>query len=202
MSIQITLQVPAFGSLGVMLGSGIIALSGISMLKCLRNLRIILVSIYPHPCAQLLSRLPGSSVHGILQARILEWVTISFSRGSFPSRDRTPISSIAGGFSRSQQGASSSLPTLIFCFGLLFFFNESSYWVWSVWVLLNNNILKYNFVFQIHRYPSFRQLEKIEQYSKISRICYLNFKGGLKFKVQKVKLITLLALLDHVHYRC
>ena len=27
--------------------------------------------------------LPGSSVHGILQARILEWVAISFSRGSF-----------------------------------------------------------------------------------------------------------------------
>ena len=31
--------------------------------------------------------LPGSSVHGILQARILEWVAISFSRGSSPSRD-------------------------------------------------------------------------------------------------------------------
>ena len=31
--------------------------------------------------------LPGSSVCGILQARILEWVVISFSRGSFPSRD-------------------------------------------------------------------------------------------------------------------
>ena len=33
--------------------------------------------------------LPGSSVHGILQARILEWVAISFSRGSF--RPRTGI---------------------------------------------------------------------------------------------------------------
>ena len=29
---------------------------------------------------------PGSSVHGILQARILEWVTISFSRGSSQPR--------------------------------------------------------------------------------------------------------------------
>ena len=28
---------------------------------------------------------PGSSVHGILQARILEWVAISFSRGIFPN---------------------------------------------------------------------------------------------------------------------
>ena len=30
--------------------------------------------------------LPGSSFHGILQARILEWVAISFSRGSFQPR--------------------------------------------------------------------------------------------------------------------
>ena len=33
--------------------------------------------------------LPASSVHGILQARILEWVAISFSRGSSRPRDRT-----------------------------------------------------------------------------------------------------------------
>ena len=39
---------------------------------------------------------PGSSVHGILQARILEWVAISFSWGSSPARDRTQISHIAG----------------------------------------------------------------------------------------------------------
>ena len=32
---------------------------------------------------------PGSSVHGILQARILEWVAISFSRGSSQARDGT-----------------------------------------------------------------------------------------------------------------
>ena len=40
--------------------------------------------------------LPGSSIHGILQARILEWVAISFSRGSSPPRDRTQVSCIAG----------------------------------------------------------------------------------------------------------
>ena len=39
---------------------------------------------------------PGSSVHGILQARILEWVAISFSRGSSRPRDRTQVSCIAG----------------------------------------------------------------------------------------------------------
>ena len=31
--------------------------------------------------------LPGSSVHGILQARILEWVAIPFSRGIFPTQE-------------------------------------------------------------------------------------------------------------------
>ena len=40
---------------------------------------------------------PGSSAHGILQERILEWVAISFSRGSFWPRDKTYISCIAGG---------------------------------------------------------------------------------------------------------
>ena len=38
---------------------------------------------------------PGSSVHGILQARILEWVAISFSRGSSQHRSRTWVSRIS-----------------------------------------------------------------------------------------------------------
>ena len=37
---------------------------------------------------------PGSSVHEIFQARILEWVAISFSRGSSQPRDRTHVSYI------------------------------------------------------------------------------------------------------------
>ena len=40
--------------------------------------------------------LPSSSVHGIFQARVLEWVAISFSRGSSWPRDRTRVSRIAG----------------------------------------------------------------------------------------------------------
>ena len=39
---------------------------------------------------------PGFSTHGILQARILEWVAISFSRGSSPPGDRIWVSHIAG----------------------------------------------------------------------------------------------------------
>ena len=38
------------------------------------------------------------TVHGILQARILEWVAYPFSRGSSQARNRTRVSCIAGGF--------------------------------------------------------------------------------------------------------
>ena len=41
---------------------------------------------------------PGSSVHRILQARILEWVAIRFTRGSSWPRNRTWVSCIAGSF--------------------------------------------------------------------------------------------------------
>ena len=41
----------------------------------------------PTLCNLMDCSLPGSSVHGILQARILEWVAISFSRGSSQPRD-------------------------------------------------------------------------------------------------------------------
>ena len=38
------------------------------------------------------------TVHGILQARMLEWVVLPFSRGSSQPRDRIQVSHIAGGF--------------------------------------------------------------------------------------------------------
>jgi len=41
---------------------------------------------------------PGSSVHGISQARVLEWVAISFFRGSSRPRVQTHIFCLAGGF--------------------------------------------------------------------------------------------------------
>ena len=51
------------------------------------------LTLYPMDCS-----LPGSSVHGILQARVLELVAFPFSRGSYPPRDWPQISSIAGTF--------------------------------------------------------------------------------------------------------
>ena len=38
------------------------------------------------------------TVHGILQAKILEWVAFPFSKGSSQPRDQTQVSRIAGGF--------------------------------------------------------------------------------------------------------
>ena len=45
----------------------------------------------PMDCSQ-----PGSSIHGIFQAKVLEWVAISFSRGSSRPMDRTWVSRVAG----------------------------------------------------------------------------------------------------------
>ena len=39
---------------------------------------------------------PGSSVYGMLQARILEWVAISFPRGSSRPKDRAQVTHIVG----------------------------------------------------------------------------------------------------------
>ena len=50
----------------------------------------------PTLCDPMDCSLPGSSVHGILQARVLEWVDIFFSRGSSWPRDGTQVSRIPG----------------------------------------------------------------------------------------------------------
>ena len=60
-------------------------------LACCVKVKSCLTLCDPVECS-----LPGSSVHGILQARILEWVAISFSRGSSRPRDSTWVSHIAG----------------------------------------------------------------------------------------------------------
>ena len=52
----------------------------------------------PTLCDPLHCSPPGSSVHGIFQARIMEWVAVSFSRGSSQPRDRSHVPCIAGRF--------------------------------------------------------------------------------------------------------
>ena len=50
----------------------------------------------PTFCNPMDCSLPGFSIHGIFQARVLEWVAISFSKGSSPPRVWTRVSHIAG----------------------------------------------------------------------------------------------------------
>ena len=50
----------------------------------------------PTLCDPMYCSLPGSSLHGILQARVLEWIAISFSKGSSRPRDRTRVSRVPG----------------------------------------------------------------------------------------------------------
>ena len=58
----------------------------------------LVTQLCPTLCDPMDYRPPGSSVPGILHARILEWVAISFSRGSSQPRHRTQVSCIAGRF--------------------------------------------------------------------------------------------------------
>ena len=66
---------------------------GIEIYTCDRvHVCVLVAQLCLTLCNAMDNRPPGSSVHGILQARILEWVAISSSRGSSWPRNRTCIS--------------------------------------------------------------------------------------------------------------
>ena len=64
--------------------------------RCVCAVLCLVAQLRPTLCDSMDCSAPGSSVHGILQARILEWVVISFSRGSSRPRDQTRVSRIGG----------------------------------------------------------------------------------------------------------
>ena len=66
---------------------------GMEPYQCVCKCLAFVISYDPMDCS-----LPGSSVPGVSQARILAWVAVCFSMGSSQPRDRTHISYIAGGF--------------------------------------------------------------------------------------------------------
>ena len=93
----------------------------------------------PTLCDPMECSLLGSSVHGILQARILEEVAVSFSRGSSQPRDQTWVSCVAGRFfiiwtDREAQSKFSGdeFPLLLFIRGSCnFAFNSEGQFFWA-----------------------------------------------------------------------
>ena len=84
-SFIVLLNCPCHSSRLLFLGKVISRVSVLFMWKCSVT-QSWLTLCNPMDCSP-----PGSSVHKISQARILEWVAISFSRGSSPSWDRTQV---------------------------------------------------------------------------------------------------------------
>ena len=90
-------------------------------------------------CDPMNCSLLGSSVHGIFQARILEWVAVSFSRGYFWPRDRTCVSCIAGRFFTTVPPGKHQVPVMLM---LLVFYTSNSK------VLLRDDlhVIKFTFI--------------------------------------------------------
>ena len=81
----------------------------------LEKVKVLVTEACPTLCHPMDCSPPGSSVHGILQARMLEWVAIPFCRGSSQQRDRTWVSWIADSLyhpshQRELNGCSGHLP--------------------------------------------------------------------------------------------
>ena len=102
--------------------------------------------------------LPGSSVHGIFQARILEWVAISFSRGSSRPGDRTQVSCIVGRhfYHLSHKGS------------FFFFF--------LTWLNSKNQLVSFVFLTftKVHPYPGLNCFRQAFALGKFSRPCHLH----------------------------
>ena len=81
----------------------------------------------PDLCNPMDCSLPGCFVQGILQARILEWVAIPFSRGSSQPRDQT-------------QGSN---PGLLHCRQILYCLNHQGSPVWNSMQLLKRFTINY-----------------------------------------------------------
>ena len=79
-------------------------------------------TVCPTLCNTMDCSLPGSPIHGILKARILKWVAVTFSRGSTWPRDGTQDSCIAGRFVTvwATRGACRYIYAYALCFGLPF----------------------------------------------------------------------------------
>ena len=125
----------------------------------------------------------GSSVRGVLQARILQWVVISSSRESFRPRDRTCVSyvsSVAGGFF---QSLTTGKPL------------SSSLWHFTIRTLTSNN----SFVMPCAKESS-ALLEGVcvlKKGSPTSWISCLMIRGGADVTIIEIKCIINVMRLNH-----
>ena len=70
--------------------------AGMHQLKLLHESESVTLSVMPDSLPPTVCSPPGSSVHAILRSRILEWVAISFTRGSFQPSDQTQVCCFSG----------------------------------------------------------------------------------------------------------
>ena len=83
------------------------------------------------------------TVHGILQARVLEWVAVPFSKGSSQPRDWTQVSRIAGGFPFSSRSSCPRIQPGVSCIVGRFFTN------WAIRDFKKERTLRINYVCKI-----------------------------------------------------
>ena len=121
----------------------------------------VLAQSCPTLCHPMDCSLPGSSTHGILQARLLKWVAISYSRGSSQYRDRTQVSCDScidrwilyqlchmGSSKNTGEGSLSllqrifqtqeSMRGLLHCGWILYQLSYQGTWVWAYWEIMKD----------------------------------------------------------------
>ena len=124
---------------------------------------------------------PGSSVHGIPQARTLEWVAIPFSRGSSQPRDQTQVSCIEGWFFTIWATREAQLFLLLNVLCFIIFFNNASVNISVAKILYTYSMFKTRFldaIFLNQRYSkletlSFRKFKQIYTSSRTSQVALL-----------------------------
>ena len=121
-------------------------------------------------------RLPGFSIHRIFQARVLEWVPISFSRGSSQPKDRTLVSHIVG------RGFTVWATREVSSYGLL---------LWGITLYFSP--LR-GYILIVHELDLTSGLVLIGQWSVIKMLKLKCFLGSISHSTQSVLLLTLLHL--------
>ena len=128
---------------------------------CVLSCSVVFNSLWPMDWG-----LPGSSVHGILQARILESVAIPFSRGSSQARDWTQVSHIASKF------------FTIWATSFQFFWVHTLEWVFESNGDSRFNILRYHKIFitvAVLFYISNSNIQAFKFLHFLTNICYFPF---------------------------